>query len=155
MPETQSRFLKKIIAGTDTEDEQKTFTSERQHTAQAFTLHIEWRDGRRTEGFAWAHYLGYRWTDNGDMERLLLIFGERAIEIEGHNLGVLVTEIRDGQLNSIREMPSSRQMMLGNSNPENEPIIMAIHSYPDVEEIFREIKGEDNDKAGHARRVQR
>lgn len=155
MPEAQSRFLKKIIAGKDTAEEQKAFTSERQHTAQAFTLHVEWKDGRRAEGFAWAHYLGYRWSDNGDAERLLLIFGERAIEIEGHNLAELVTEIRDGQLNSIREMPSSRQMVLGASNPENEPIIMAIHSYPDVEEIFREIKGEDNDKERHARRVQR
>lgn len=150
MPE--SKFLKKII-GDD--DEQRAFTSERQHTAQAFTLHIEWKDGRRTEGFAWAHYLGYRWTDNSETEKLVLIFGERAIEIEGHNLGVLVDDIREGKLNSIKELPSSRQM-LQKANPTGEPVISAIRSFPDLDEILTEIKGEGHgNKGGHAGRIQR
>lgn len=136
-------------------DEEKAFTKERQHTAQAFTLHVEWKDGRRTEGFAWAHYLGYRWNDNGDKETLVLIFGPRAVEIEGHNLGKLVEEIREGKLSSVREMNSSRQMLLSQSNPAEEPVIQAIRSYPDMDEILKELKGESDDKAGHARRVQR
>jgi len=137
-------------------EEDKAFTKERQHTAQAFTLHVESKDGRRSEGFAWAHYLGYRWEDNGDSEKLILIFGDRAVEIEGHNLGPLVDEIRECKLNSIREMPTARQMLLRNANPDGEPIISAIRSYPDVEEMLKDIKGEDDhDKAGYARRVQR
>src|ERR1017187_9753900 len=102
MPEQKSRFLDKILdakgAGAEAE---ASFTSERQHTAQAFNLHVERRDGRRAEGFAWSHYAGYQWTDEGEFERLVVIFGERAVEIKGHNLGVLVGEIREGQLNSI------------------------------------------------------
>jgi hypothetical protein len=156
MPEPQSGFLKKLIRpGEGFGDEPKAFTSERQHTAQAFTLHVEWKDGRHTEGFAWAHYSGYRWLDIGDCEKLLLIFGPRALEIEGHNLGVLVTEIRDGQLNSIREMPTVQQKLLGQSNEENQPIISAVRAYPDIEDILKQIKGDDDDEVGFARRLER
>src|ERR1700692_340708 len=104
MPEPKSRFIDKILDGKGSgADEARSFTSERQHTAQAFNLHIERRDGRRTEGFAWSHYVGYQWTDEGSHERLVVVFGTRAIEIEGHYLGALVEEIREGQLNRIRE----------------------------------------------------
>jgi hypothetical protein len=153
MPEAvKNRTLDRIL---ERSDEEKAFTKERQHTAQAFTLHVEWKDGRRTEGFAWAHYLGYCWSDNGENEKLALIFGERAIEIEGHNLVKLVDEIREGKLSSIREIPTAAQMQLRHANPSGEPIISAIRSYPDVDEILQEIKGEQHGQAGHARRVQR
>ena len=42
-----------------------------------------------------------------------MIFGARAIEIEGHNLGVLVDEIREGQLNGIRELVSGQSDAAG------------------------------------------
>src|ERR1700677_3667140 len=107
MPDQKSRFLGKILDAKGAgPDEQASFTSERQHTAQAFNLHVERKDGRRTEGFAWSHYAGYQWSDDGGNERLVVLFGNRAVEIEGHNLGVLVAEIREGQLNSIRELAS-------------------------------------------------
>jgi hypothetical protein len=156
MPEAKSKFLQNIIRPADGFDEEsKVFTSERQHTAQAFTLHVEWLDGRHTEGFAWGHYSGYRWLDNSDSEKLILLFGPRALEIEGHNLGVLVTEIRDGQLNSIRELPTAKQKLLGQSNEENQPIISAVRAYPDIDEILKEIKGEDNVQNGFTRRLER
>ena len=142
MPEPKSRFLDKIL-DTKTPEETKSFTSERQHTAQAFNLHIERRDGLRSEGFAWSHYAGYQWTDDGDHERLVVIFGMRAVEIEGHNLGVLVNEIRDGQLNSIRELASRQVQLLRQGNPDNQPVIESVKLYPDFEEVLREIKGED------------
>jgi hypothetical protein len=152
MPEPIKSHLDRILDRGD--DEEKTFTKERQHAAQAFTLHIEWKDGRRTEGFAWAHYMGYRWADNGDAEKLVLIFGDRAIEIDGRNLVALVDEIREGKLTSIREMPSSKQMLLNNTGAI-EPVISAIRSFPDLDEILKALKGDDDDKAGHARRIQR
>lgn len=156
MPEAKSKFLKDIMDRKAPEpDEPASFSSERQHTAQAFTLHVEWRDGRRSEGFAWAHYAGYQWQDNGDVERLLLVFGPRALEIEGHNLGALVTEVRDGQLNRVREMPSSQQLLLRNNNPESMPVISAIRSFPDIDDILKELKGEGDDKGRHAGRLQR
>src|SRR5476649_2405345 len=127
MPEPKSRFLKDLIdkKSPDT-DAEPSFTRERQHTAQAFNLHVERRDGRRSEGFAWSHYTGYEWTDDGSHERLVVVFGMRAVEIEGHNLGVLIAEIREGQLNSIRELASGRAMLLEQTNPDNEPVIKSV-----------------------------
>jgi hypothetical protein len=156
MPEPKSKFLNKILEtkGSEPEDA-KSYTSERQHSAQAFNLHIERRDGRRAEGFAWSHYVGYEWLDEGSHERLIVIFGMRAVEIEGHNLGVLVDDIREGQLNGIKELASGQRMLLEQGNPDNQPIIASVRSYPDFDDILREIKGEDDDKARHLKRVAR
>jgi hypothetical protein len=157
MPETKSRFLNKILETRDAEpDAPKSYTSERQHAAQAFNLHVERRDGRRSEGFAWSHYAGYQWTDEDSHERLVVVFGMRALEIEGHNLGVLVSEIRDGQLNSLRELASGKAMLLEQANPDNDPVITSVKSYPDFEAILKGIKGEpDEHEARHTRRLER
>ena len=152
MPETKSKFLNRIIDEKSAGNEGAAFTKERQHTAQAFNLHVERKDGRRTEGFAWSHYAGYQWTDEGERERLVVIFGARAVEIEGHNLGVLVTEIREGQLNSIRELASRQATLLEHEKPDSGPIISSVRSYPDFEQILKEIKGEDDDKSQHVKR---
>jgi hypothetical protein len=134
---------------------EKSFTSERQHTAQAFNLHVERRDGRRSEGFAWSHYAGYEWTDLGDRERLVVVFGMRAIEIEGHNLGALIEQIREGKLNSVRELASARAALLEQANPDNQPVILSVKSYPDFDDILKAIKGEEEHETGHAGRVRR
>jgi len=156
MPETKSRFLNKILESKDAEaDAARSYTSERQHAAQAFNLHVERRDGRRSEGFAWSHYAGYQWTDEGDHERLIVVFGARAVEIEGRNLGVLVEEIREGQLNSVRELASGKAMLLAQANPDNDPVIASVKSYPDFDEVLKGIKGEDERETGHAGRVRR
>ena len=157
MPEGKSKFLERILdkdaAGAA---EHPSFTSERQLTAQAFNLHIERKDGRRSEGFAWSHYVGYRWTDDGEKERLIVLFGMRAIEIEGHHLGLLVREIREGQLNSVRELTSAQCTLLSNNASGMEPVIERVTSYPDFEELFKEIKkGEEGDDTGFARKTRR
>jgi hypothetical protein len=154
MPETKSKFLDKILdVNSDVPRDGQSFTKERQHTAQAFNLHVERRDGRRAEGFAWSHYVGYQWTDEGDREKLIVIFGARAIEIEGHNLGILTNQIREGQLNGIRELVSRQATLLEHNNPDDQPVIMSVRSYPEFEDILREIKGEDDDKHRHIKRV--
>lgn len=153
MPEGKSKFLQDLIDKKGPETEAKSFTAERQHTAQAFNLHVERRDGRRSEGFAWSHYLGYQWTDEGEHERLVVLFGARAIEIEGHHLSVLIEEIREGQLNSIRELVTGKAMLLQQANPDHEPVIASVKTYPDFEEILREIKGDDDDKNRHTKRA--
>lgn len=152
MPEAKSRFLNKILDNSEP-DTQPNFTKERQHTAQAFNLHVERRDGRHSEGFAWSHYSGYQWTDESSHERLVVMFGDRAVEIEGHNLGVLVGEIREGQLNSIRELSAAQNTLLANSNPDNEPVISSVKCYPDFEEMLRELKGDEGHDTGFARKM--
>ncbi len=150
MPEARSRHVERIL-GEKPEPENKAYSSERQHTAQAFNLHVERKDGRQSEGFAWSHYAGYRWTDDGHNETLVVLFGERAVEIEGHKLGVLVAEIREGQLNSIRELVS-REATLFTHEDADGPIISGVKSYPDFEQILSELKGEGDDKHNHARK---
>jgi hypothetical protein len=154
MPEARSTVVEKILL-RDTGEDAKGFTSERQHSAQSFNLNVDWRDGRRKEGFAWSHYAGYRWLDDGDTEKLAVLFGERALEIEGHNLGVLVAEIRDGQLNGIKELASGQGRLLRQANPDNQPIILGVKSYPDFDDILMEIKGENNVQNRHTRRIER
>jgi hypothetical protein len=144
MPEAKSRFVEKILDGKNAGDETKAFTSERQLTAQAFNLHVEKRDGRHSEGFAWSHYTGYCWADSGDVEKLIVLFGDRAVEIEGHNLSELVGQIRQGQLNGIKEMPSA-QVALKKQNGDAEAVISSVTIYPDLEEMIRELKGDDHD----------
>jgi len=151
MPETKSRTLQRILDKSASAEDAKAFTSERQHSAQAFNLHVERRDGRHAEGFAWSHYVGYSWTDEGQQERLIVLFGARAVEIEGHNLEVLVTEIRDGQLNSIHELASGQTLLLEQGNPDNQPIIANVKLFPDFQEIMREVKGEDDERS-HSKR---
>ncbi len=154
MHDTKNRFVNRILEKGEPDGDAQTFTKERQHTAQAFNLHVERRDGRTAEGFAWSHYLGYRWHDEGDCEKLVVIFGNRAVEIEGHSLGILVGQIREGQLNGIRELVSRQASLLEQESPEDQPVIMSVKSYPDFEEILNAIKGEeDDDKHRHARRA--
>jgi hypothetical protein len=159
MHDTKSKFIEKILDGKGPSvEEGKSFTSERQHTAQSFNLHVERKDGRRTEGFAWSHYVGYQWTDEGSHERLAVIFGMRAVEIVGHNLGVLVNEIRDGQLNGIRELASGQAQLFQRGNPDNQPIITGVKTFPDFEDVLKqikEIKGEEAHETRPARRFER
>jgi hypothetical protein len=156
MPEPKSKFLDRILdtRGGDAEAP-PAFTKERQHSAQSFNLHVERKDGRRSEGFAWSHYVGYQWTDEGSHERLIVVFGMRAVEIDGHNLGVLVSEIREGQLNGIRELASGQKMLLEQRNPDNQPIIASVKSYPEFEDILKAIKGEDERETRFTRKLER
>jgi hypothetical protein len=153
MPETRSRVAHKILEQSG--EAAKSYTKERQLSAQSFALHVERRDGKSAEGFSWSHYVGHHWTRDEGNEKLVVLFGQRAVEVEGHNLGVLVEGIRDGQLNGIRELSSGQAMLLRQANPDNEPIIERVKCYPDFEEILKEIKGENDDKARFTQRIER
>jgi hypothetical protein len=150
MPEAKSDFVKRLF--DDKQDAGKAFTAERQLTAQAFNLHVERRDGRHSEGFAWSHYTGYRWTDENDHEKLVVLFGTRAVEIEGHNLGALVHEIREGQLNGVKELVTA-EAALKQANADTEAVISSIKTYPDFEELLKEIKGDGGHEPGFAGKV--
>lgn len=138
---------------SDHPEDLPVYSSERQLTAEARSFVAEYADGRRSEGFAWMHYAGFQWTDEGAEERIVILFGPRAVEIIGKNLGVLIDDIREGKLNRIREMPAARRKQLEQSNPDNLPIIRAIRVYPDFAAILQEIKGEEKDEPRHARRA--
>lgn len=157
MPETKSRFLERILEPTG--EEGKAFTSERQHSAQAFALHVDYRNGLSSEGTAWSHFGRYKWQDHGDHESLRIVFGPMcAIEVQGHNLGILVGEIREGQLNGIKEMVTSQAQLAVHEDPEA-LVISSVTAYPDFDKFFEaikeEAKGEDGHENRHARRIER
>jgi hypothetical protein len=52
--------------------------------------------------------------------------------------------IREGQLNSIRELASGQAQLLQQGNPDNQPVIASVKSCPDFEEILKEIKEKTN-----------
>jgi hypothetical protein len=158
MPETKSKFLGKILddKGTGAE-ESASFTKERQHTAQALVLHVDFRDGLSNEGAGWSHLYRYKWKDHGEHETLRIIFGDMcAMEIVGHNLGILTMEMRQGQLNGVREMLSGETQLAIHAGTDK-PVITSVTAYPDFDNLFDAIKvkqiEEDDDKHQHVRRV--
>jgi hypothetical protein len=153
MPEGRSRVVHKILE--QSEDAARSYTKERQLSAQSFALHVERRDGKNAEGFSWSHYVGHHWTREEGREKLVMLFGQRAVEVEGQNLAALVESLRDGQLNGIRELTGAQAALLRQANPDNEPIIESVKCYPEFDEILKEIKGENDDKGRFARRIER
>jgi|HubBroStandDraft_4_1064222.scaffolds.fasta_scaffold877054_1 hypothetical protein len=146
-------LLKNTARGLPDDDTEKAAIKERQHAAQAFGLRVKFKDGRHTQGFAWSHYAGYEWADEGDQEKLTLLFGARALTIEGFNLSVLIRSIDEGQLKGIKELNHAQAEVMRIENSENEPIIIRVVSDPPFQEIVKEIKGEEEDEVGHARKL--
>jgi hypothetical protein len=119
---------------------------ERQHGITAFTLRVKYRNGRRIEAFAWSHYAGYQWTALADgQERLTLLFGTRAVIIEGCRLESLLREINEGRRRTIAEMTEPEARLALAEGERDKPVVSRISVKPDFEEIVKEIAGEEHD----------
>ena len=151
-----SNFVKHLLEEKEPEPDRKSFTKERQHTAQAFALHLDYRDNRSSEGVAWSHFARYKWHDLGSHERLRVVFGGVCgLEITGHNLKQLEAELRSGQLNGIKETVSGK-IALGKSEGTTEPLITGVKAYPDFDALFESLirEGEEDEhETGHAGRI--
>jgi hypothetical protein len=158
MPETKQKsfaetLLKNTARGIPDEDTEKLAIKERQHAAQAFGLRVKFKDGRHTQGFAWSHFAGYEWRDDGEHETITLLFGPRALTIEGFNLSVLIRSIDEGQLKGIKELNSAQVETMRHSNPDDEPIIVRVVSDPPFKDIVKEIRGEDEHDNGFTGKI--
>ena len=157
----QKSFAETLLKNTgrgltaQNDDTETASTKERQHAAQAFGLRIKFKDGRRTQGFSWAHYGGSEWADEGDHETITLIFGISVLTVVGFNLSVLIRSIDEGQLKAIRELSSVQADALRNQNPDNEPIIIRVQCDPPFKDIVKAMKGEDEHETGHVGKLQR
>ncbi len=145
----ETTFVKKIFGGGEPADEMdevaKSFTEERQPTAQAHNLHVDFRDGLSSEGVAWSHYARYRWRDEGEHESLRIIFGGAgALEVTGFNLKVLVDKMRQGRLSSIRELVTGQAKLAVAGG--SEPVVMGVKTYPDFDTLFEAIKQEGKEE---------
>jgi hypothetical protein len=133
-----------------------TSDRERQPGAQAFTLRVKYSDNRRIEGFPWAHYTGYQWADSDDAkERLTLMFGTRAVVIEGYRLRNLLREIDDGRRRYLVELGETEARLAAQKPEENDAVIVSVKSYPDFEEMLKDIKGEHRSETRFTDRLER
>ena len=90
-------------------------------------------------------YSDYEWTDEGETEQLVLLFGMRAVLIEGELLGDVVALFREGRLNQIQEMTHREVQQLRQHNPERKPIITRVTVEPDMQLILSAIRGEEDE----------
>ena len=79
MPE-RKEFLQEILGNKDRPDEAGARGTRAPGAGgQAFTLRADYKDGRRKRGTAWSHFSDYEWTDDGDREKLVVLFGTRMV----------------------------------------------------------------------------
>ena len=116
-------------------------TKEHQTNAQAFALWVVFKDGRRKQTFPWAMYAGHEWTDDGDMESLTALFGERGLIVRGYRLGELDRDISLGKRAGLRQH-TSKQVEAMLQEDGNEPIIAEIEVFPSFQEMVAVLKGE-------------
>jgi len=146
-------FAERLLGGSKGSEEPRSgATGERQLSALAFSLEVVFKDGRRARGFAMSGYSDYEWTDGGETEQLVLLFGMRAVLIEGELLGDVVALFKEGRLNQIQEMTHREVQQLRQHNPERKPIITRVTVEPDMQLILSAIRGEE-DETRNAGRV--
>lgn len=138
-------YARKVMQEHEEQEFPRSRTRERQLTAQALNLRVDWIDGRRSEGFSWQRYAGFEWEDGGDEERLTIHFDPRFVEIFGRNLAALIDDIAEARLNRVRELPGAQRKQLEQLNPDNEPIIRAINVFPKFSALLEEVKGEHDE----------
>lgn len=122
---------------------------EHQTSAQAFAFTVVFKEQRSRQSFPWAMYLGHEWRDDGDMECITAMFGERCCIVRGYRLGALDRDMSLGKRAAIREHTKAQVgAMLAEEGEE--PVIVSIETFPQLHEMMAVRKGE-SDAAGHAR----
>ena len=134
------RFGARDVRATEPE-EADGLTKEHQTNAQAFALSVVFKDGRRKQTYPWSMYGGHEWTDDGDMESLTAMFGERGLIVRGYRLGELDREMSMGKRAGLRQH-TSKQVEAMLQEGGNEPIIAEIEVFPSFQEMVAVLKGE-------------
>jgi hypothetical protein len=132
------------------EDDEESTTRERQGNAEAFSLEVKFKDGRRKQAFPWHLYAGHEWTDEDGMECLTVLFGLRVLIVRGYNFASLHRDMTLGKVTSIRQHNSHQVQLLTNENAENIPVIVEIEAFPNYRRLVADIKGEDEHDTGRS-----
>lgn len=126
-------------------------TREHQTNAQAFALSVVFKDRRRRQSFPWSMYGGHEWTDDGDIETIAVLFGERGFIVRGYRFAALDRDLSLGKRASIREHTKAQvDSMLAEEGEE--PIILSVETFPPFPELLASLKGEETHDHRHARR---
>jgi hypothetical protein len=138
MRDTASSFVRKVVGQLPAEAQQepqwrRAFVTEREGAAQAFCVSVRSADGRDVDGFAMSLYLRHKWVDRGArLERLVLMFSNGAICIEGHHLQRGLDALEEGKLKRIQaqdgnEIAAIRGHNADTRKPEDkEPIVTRV-----------------------------
>jgi len=138
------QFLKKFAgASAEPHDDEAGLTREHGSNAQAFALSVVFKDRRRRHTFPWSMYGGHEWTDDGDIETIAVLFGERGCIVRGYRFASLDRDLSLGKRASIREHTKAQveSMLAGEGD---EPIILSVETFPPFPELVASLKGEEH-----------
>jgi hypothetical protein len=119
------------------------FLTEREGSAQSFSISMRRQDGREGGGFSTGIYLRHHWIDSGpQLERLLLMFSEGGIYVEGQHLQRGLDALEEGKLRRIQVHDSSEVALIKAHNAqtrkaeEKEPLVLRVVISPSVESVL-------------------
>jgi hypothetical protein len=150
-------MLRRVTETSAAPDDNKgRLTREHQTNVQAFSLTVLFKDRRRRETFPWSMYGGHKWTDDGDVETITVLFGERGCIVRGYRFDDLDRELSLGKRASISEHTKAQvQSMLAEEAKEAkeamEAVILSVETFPAFPQLVAEIKGDDEDEDRPAR----
>jgi hypothetical protein len=149
MPEVS--YVHKLMnrPGGEAEPEwRQAFVVEREGAGQAFCVSVRLKDGRDAEGFPLSMYLRHRWIDQGaKVERLIWLFSNGAIYVEGRHLKRGLDALEEGKLKRIQELDSNEIALIDSRNADirerdkKEPVVSKVLVCPRFEAV---LEADDN-----------
>lgn len=126
----------------------RAFLVEREGSAQSFCLSVRSSDGRTVEGVAMSLYLRHQWLDrNARAERLVLLFSNGAVCVEGQYLQRGLDALEEGKLKRIQaqdghEIAAIRARNADARKPEDkEPMVTRVFLCPSFDRLLEEDEG--------------
>jgi hypothetical protein len=147
----ESAFVHKLtsrVAHEQLEPEwRRAFIVDREGAAQSFCLSVRSRDGRDVDGFAMSLYVRHWWIDrSAKLERLVLLFSNGGIYVEGQYLQRGLDALEEGKLKRIQEQDSNEMSLIKARNADvrkqedKEPIVSRVVTSPSFESVLEHDK---------------
>ncbi len=142
------------------EDVPEGFVKERQASGQAGLLCLRFRGGRDEETVPWSLFARAKWHDDGNAERLSLLFSNCLVTVEGEHLRSIRLAHEEGQLKSLEEHNERDVELLRSENADvrpdhKKPIIRSIRVEPSFEQTVSAMKGQDAHETRFTRKLER
>jgi hypothetical protein len=136
--------LMKIPAGNEGRPQwRQAFALEGEGATQAFSVSVRHKDGRDADGFPVSLYLRHKWIDrNSKTERLIWLFSNGAIYVEGRHLKRGLDALEEGKLKRIQEQDSNEIALIDRHNTEirekeqKEPVVSKVIVSPSFESLL-------------------
>lgn len=149
MRDTSAAFVRKFASPAPEAEEQtqwrRAFLFEREGAAQAFSISVREADGRGVDGFAMALYVRHKWLDRGGrLEKLVLLFSNGAIYVEGQHLQRGLDALEEGKLKRIQVQDGNEIAAIRSRNADvrkaedKEPIVSRVIVSPGFERLLED-----------------